>query len=179
MRACPERSGSTRSDEPRNRRAYIGIGANLKDPPAQVRDALARIAAHPQLKLVAQSPLYRSAPLGPGGQADYCNAVCAVETPLPPDELLTALHDVERQMGRERPPQRWAPRLIDLDLLHYAGIALKTARLTLPHPEMHKRNFVLAPLAQIAPELELPGLGQVKALAQELGKEGLRLWFPA
>jgi 2-amino-4-hydroxy-6-hydroxymethyldihydropteridine diphosphokinase len=160
-------------------RAYIGIGANLKDPAAQVRDAIARIAARPQVKLVAESPLYRSAPLGPGKQADYCNAVCAVETALTPDELLTSLHDVERSMGRERPPLRWAPRLIDLDLLHYDGIALKTARLTLPHPEMHKRNFVLAPLAQIAPELELPGLGRTGELAKKLGTEGLRLWSAA
>ena len=157
-------------------RAYIGIGANLNDPPVQVRAALARIAAHPLVDLIAPSSLYRSAPLGPGAQADYCNAVCAVETDLPPDELLTALHDIERAMGRERPPQRWAPRLIDLDLLHYAGAVLKTVRLTLPHQEMHKRNFVLTPLAEIAPELELPGLGQVHALAQGLGMKGLRLW---
>ncbi len=157
-------------------RAYIGIGANLGDPPAQVKNALARIATHSRIKLTAQSSLYRSAPLGPGAQADYCNAVCAVETALSPDELLTALHDVERGVGRERPPLRWAPRLIDLDLLHYEGAALKTARLTLPHAEMHKRNFVLVPLAQIAPELELPGLGRVRELARGLGESGLRLW---
>lgn len=157
-------------------RAYIGIGANLNDPPVQVQTALAQIAAHPSVDLIAQSSLYRSAPLGPGTQADYCNAVCEVETDLPPDELLTALHDIERGMGRERPPQRWAPRLIDLDLLHYTGAVLKTARLTLPHPEMHQRNFVLTPLAEIAPELELPELGQAQALAQGLGREGLRLW---
>ena len=161
------------------RRAYIGLGANLDDPPAQLRRALALIAADPDLRLVAQSSLYRSAPLGPGEQPDYCNAACAVDTALAPEALLTRLHAIERQMGRERPPLRWAPRRIDLDLLHYDRVKLKTARLVLPHPELHRRNFVAAPLAEIAPDLELVGIGRVGALAQQLGTAGLSLWEPA
>ena len=158
------------------RRAYIGLGANLKDPPAQLREALKLIGARPGIRVVATSQFYRSAPLGPGEQPDYCNAVCAVDTDLNPDRLLTHLHGIERQMGRERPPQRWAPRLIDLDLLHYERVKMKTSRITLPHPELHKRNFVATPLAEIAPDLELPGIGRVDALAQELGRDGLAIW---
>jgi 2-amino-4-hydroxy-6-hydroxymethyldihydropteridine diphosphokinase len=158
------------------RRAYIGLGANLQDPPAQLREALRLIGARPGLRITATSRFYRSAPLGPGPQPDYCNAVCAVDTDLNPDRLLTHLHAVERQMGRERPPQRWAPRLIDLDLLHYERVRMKTSRITLPHPELHRRNFVLVPLAEVAPELELPGLGAVAELARIAGTDGLAEW---
>jgi 2-amino-4-hydroxy-6-hydroxymethyldihydropteridine diphosphokinase len=160
----------------RSRRAHVGLGANLGDPPAQLREALRLIGARPGIRVVAASRFYRSAPLGPAGQPDYCNAACALDTDLGPDRLLTHLHDVERQMGRERPPERWAPRLIDLDLLHYERVTMKTSRITLPHPEVHKRNFVLVPLADIAPGLELPGLGIVSELARMLGSDGLSLW---
>lgn len=157
-------------------RAYIGLGANLGDPPRQVRDALSRMAQVPGLELVACSSLYRSEALGPGPQADYCNAACAVETVLAPERLLHALHAVEREMGRERPPQRWAPRLIDLDLLHYEGVQVRGESLSLPHPELARRNFVLVPLAEIAPALEIPGLGRAEALAAAAGRDGLALW---
>jgi 2-amino-4-hydroxy-6-hydroxymethyldihydropteridine diphosphokinase len=159
-----------------SRRAYVGLGANLQDPPAQLREALRLIGARPGIRVVATSKFYRSAPLGPPGQPDYCNAVCAVDSDLGPDKLLTHLHDVERQMGRERPPERWAPRLIDLDLLHYERVKMKTSRITLPHPEMHKRNFVLVPLAELAPELELAGIGIVAELARIAGNDGLAVW---
>lgn len=164
-------------------RAYIGLGANLQDPAAQLREALRRIGQLQAVRLVCASSLYRSAPLGPWGeqgpQPDYCNAVCAVDSELAPDDLLSALHSIERGMGRERPPQRWAPRLIDLDLLHVEGVRQRTGRLTLPHPELHKRNFVLAPLAEIAPDLELPHLGRVSELARARGTAGLALWNKA
>jgi 2-amino-4-hydroxy-6-hydroxymethyldihydropteridine diphosphokinase len=169
----PERPWLAQSD---TRKAYVGLGANLQDPPAQLREALRLIGARPGIRMVATSAFYRSAPLGPPGQPDYCNAVCAVETDLGPDKLLTHLHEVERQMGRERPPERWAPRLIDLDLLHYERVKMKTSRITLPHPEMHKRNFVLVPLAELAPGLELEGIGTVAELATTLGRDGLALW---
>jgi 2-amino-4-hydroxy-6-hydroxymethyldihydropteridine diphosphokinase len=157
-------------------RAYIGLGANLDDPAAQVRNALARLAWVRRSKLVAQSSLYRSAPLGPAGQPDYCNAVAAIDTELSPDDVLTELHAIERSMGRERPPVRWAPRRIDLDLLLYEDCVLTTDRLQLPHPEMHKRNFVLVPLAEIAPRAAVPGVGIVADLATGLGQEGLAKW---
>jgi 2-amino-4-hydroxy-6-hydroxymethyldihydropteridine diphosphokinase len=157
-------------------RAYIGLGANLGQPAAQLREALVLLAETPGIALVAQSSLYRSAPLGPPDQPDYCNAVCSVDTTLSPDELLSRLHAVERQLGRARPPVRWAPRIIDLDLLHYDAVKLKTPRLTLPHPELARRNFVLVPLAEIAPELEIPGCGPVAAAARALGRAGLAPW---
>ena len=159
------------------RRAYVGLGANLENPAAQVREALRLIGARPGVRVVATSQLYRSTPLpGTGEQPDYCNAVCAVDTDLNPDRLLAHLHAIERSMGRERPPQRWAPRLIDLDLLHYERVKMKTSRITLPHPELHKRNFVVAPLAEIAPELEIAGLPPLAQLAQQLGRDGLAIW---
>lgn len=173
MAARPERGWLARSE---TRRAYVGLGANLGDPPAQLREALRLIGARPGIRVAAISRFYRSAPLGPGAQPDYCNAVCAVDTDLNPDRLLTHLHDVERRMGRERPPQRWAPRLIDLDLLLYGQARMRTSRITLPHPELHKRNFVAVPLAEIAPDLEVPGHGIVSDLARMLGSEGLAPW---
>lgn len=157
-------------------RAYIGLGANLADPAGQVREAIARIGRLPQTALIAQSSLYRSAPLGPAGQADYCNAACAVDTALSAEALLAALHAIERDMGRERPPVRWAPRLIDLDLLLYGDVACAGPGLTLPHPEMHRRNFVMAPLAEIAPEASVPGIGAARAIAARLGASGLAKW---
>lgn len=170
----PERGWLARRD---TRAAYIGLGANLEDPPAQLREALRLIGARPGIRVVATSRFYRSAPLGPGEQPDYCNAVCAVDTDLNPDHLLTHLHGVERAMGRQRPPQRWAPRLIDLDLLHYERVRMKTSRITLPHPELHKRNFVVVPLAEVSPTLEIPGLGRMDELAGKLGREGLEIWM--
>ena len=157
-------------------RAYIGLGANLGYPPGQIQAALTHIGARARVRLVAQSSLYRSAPLGPPGQPDYCNAACAVDTDLAPDDLLTALHGIERDMGRKRPPLRWAPRLIDLDLLHVEGIRVRTERLVLPHPEIARRNFVLAPLAEIVPGLVIPDVGKVSDLARAIGDAGLQRW---
>lgn len=160
-------------------RAYIGLGANLGDPPAQIRAALARIALLAGTRLTLESSLYRSDPIGSPGVRDqphYCNAVCEVETTLLPERLLEQLHAIESALGRARPPERWAPRLIDLDLLLYEQLCLDSGPLKLPHPEMHRRNFVLVPLAQVAPELEIPGKGSVVELAAELGWAGLAHW---
>ena len=157
-------------------KAYIGLGANLGNPAVQVRAALRSIGAEPGVRLVAQSDLYCSAPIGLPGQSDYCNAVCAVETPLPPTELFERLLRIEREAGRVRDGQRWGPRVLDLDLLHVEGVQMDDASLTLPHAELAHRNFVLMPLAQIAPQLELPGLGRVADLAARLGETGLALW---
>ncbi|SFF30509.1 2-amino-4-hydroxy-6-hydroxymethyldihydropteridinediphosphokinase [Fontimonas thermophila] len=158
------------------RRAYIGLGANLGDPPAQLRAALAAIS---QLgRLVAVSPFYRSAPMGPAGQPDYCNAACALDTALDAAALMAALLSIERRMGRVR-SEKWGPRTIDLDLLHVEGEVRADADLTLPHPGIGVRNFVLVPLADIAPELWIPGIGGVADAAARIGRQGLAPWPPA
>lgn len=157
-------------------RAYVGFGANLRNPAAQVQAAMAKLAKTAGVRVLAKSPLYRSAPIGLPGQPDYCNAVCALETALAPAALFEILLDIERAAGRVRDGHRWGPRVLDLDLLHYEGLTLHTPQLKLPHPEIGRRNFVLAPLADIAPELQIPGLGRARALADAIGRDGLELW---
>jgi 2-amino-4-hydroxy-6-hydroxymethyldihydropteridine diphosphokinase len=137
--------------------AYIGLGANLGDPVRQVMEAVARLRELPEVEVLQASRLYRTPPLGPPGQPWYVNAVVQVKTRLTPEELMRQLLLVERQMGRER-GERWGPRLIDLDLLLYNGEVISGPELTVPHPEMHRRAFVLVPLAEIAPEAWHPGL---------------------
>jgi 2-amino-4-hydroxy-6-hydroxymethyldihydropteridine diphosphokinase len=157
-------------------KAYIGLGANLGQPAQQLSAALNALAQTPGLSLLAQSPFYRSAPLGPAGQPHYCNAACVVQSELAPGALLARMIEIEQAAGRVRDGTRWGPRLLDLDLLHVEGVSCKSTSLTLPHPEIGHRNFVLIPLADVAPELEIPGLGRVRELAQALGHAGLALW---
>src|SRR5690606_11032591 len=133
-------------------RAYIGLGSNLDDPLAQVQRALERLAQLPDTQLIGQSRLYRSAPVGPEGQPDYINAVACLNTTLAPETLLDQLQHLEHQQGRVR-SLRWGPRTLDLDILLYDALVLQTPRLTLPHPEMINRNFVLHPLSELAPDL--------------------------
>lgn len=156
--------------------AYIALGANLGQPARQVRDALSSLARVPGVSARNCSPLYRSAPVGPAGQPDYCNAVCSIDTTLGPEALLAQLLELERAAGRVRNGDRWGPRLLDLDLLHMEGIHRETLWLKLPHPEIARRNFVLVPLADIAPTLEIPGLGRVEELAMKIGRDGLVHW---
>jgi len=156
--------------------AWLGLGANLGDPVAQLERASAQIAALPETRLVARSALYRSDPVGPAGQPDYCNAVCEIETALTPEALLDAVLAIEVDNGRVRDGIRWAARLLDIDLLHIAGISRDTPRLSLPHPHLHERNWVAVPLAEIAPALAIPGIGAISALAERLGRAGLRRW---
>jgi 2-amino-4-hydroxy-6-hydroxymethyldihydropteridine diphosphokinase len=163
-------------NRPQEFKAYIALGANLGRPAEQLRTALDALACTPGVKLLAQSRLYRSAPLGEAGQADYCNAVCSVAAALPPEALLQRLLEIERAAGRIRDGRRWAPRLLDLDLLHVEGEQRAAPQLKLPHPEIGRRNFVLVPLAEIAPALEIPGLGNVSDCARRLGGAGLELW---
>ena len=137
--------------------AYIGLGANLGKPVAQVRRALAGLAELDEVEVLRVSRLYRNPPLGPKEQSWYINAVAQVRTRLTAEELLRALGRLETALGRVR-GERWGPRIIDLDLLLYDGEVVNTAELVLPHPEMHRRAFVLTPLAEIAPEAWHPGL---------------------
>ncbi|WP_020653970.1 2-amino-4-hydroxy-6-hydroxymethyldihydropteridine diphosphokinase [Massilia niastensis] len=151
--------------------AYVGIGANLGDARANVVDALARLAALPGASLVRASGLYRSAPVDAGGD-DYINAVACLDTTLSGHELLSALHGIELAHGRER-PYRNAPRTLDLDLLLYGDQVIRSATLCVPHPRMHERAFVLAPLLEIAPDAQIPGLGPARDFAPHVADQAI------
>lgn len=149
-------------------RAYVALGSNLNDPARQVRSGLDALAGLDVVRLAARSSLYRTPPMGPAGQPDYVNAVAAIDTALPPLTLLDRLLDIERRHGRVRDGERWGPRTLDLDLLLHGETRLCDDRLTLPHPGIAARVFVLAPLAEIAPDLDIPGLGLVRELLAAL-----------
>lgn len=155
------------------RPAYVGLGSNLEDPRAQVLEACARLAQLPRTRLELTSPLYRSRPLGPIAQPDFVNAAAGLLTELESQALLTELRALETLLGRPAEHERWGPRVIDLDLLCYAHERRAGPGLTLPHPGIPERNFVLYPLADIAPDLDLPGLGRVAELAGKVTAEGL------
>ncbi len=142
--------------------AYVALGANLADPLAQVRAALAALGGLPDSHLLHASSLYKTAPVGIHGQSDFINAVAVLETTLTPQALLVALFDVEARFGRRRDFHH-APRTLDLDLLLYDDEVIDTPLLTLPHPRMHLRAFVLAPLLEIAPHCGIPGRGHAGA----------------
>ena len=149
--------------------AYVGLGANLQDPAAHVRRALDELTSLPQSRLTARSPIYRSPPLGPPDQPDYVNAVAALVTALDPMTLLAQLQAIEVLHGRRRDGSRWGPRTLDLDLLLHGETVLDTPTLTLPHPGLHERAFVLYPLYDVAPELQVPGRGSVRELRAHIG----------
>jgi 2-amino-4-hydroxy-6-hydroxymethyldihydropteridine diphosphokinase len=142
--------------------AYIGLGANLGDARRALADALAELARWPGSQALRASPLYRSAPVDAGGP-DYLNAVAELLTTLEPDALLGALQAIEASHGRQR-PYHHAPRTLDLDLLTYGKLCIASTTLTVPHPRLHERAFVLRPLADLAPELHIPGRGRVSDL---------------
>lgn len=147
---------------------YIGLGSNLADPNAQVEAALAVLAKLPATRLVARSRRYRSAPWGRADQPEFVNAVAHLHTAMPPHDLLHALLAIERAAGRVRDGTRWGPRVLDLDILVYGDRVLNESGLHVPHPHLHERAFVLAPLAEIAPDLEIPGLGSVVYLLADV-----------
>jgi 2-amino-4-hydroxy-6-hydroxymethyldihydropteridine diphosphokinase len=146
--------------------AYVGLGSNLDDPAAHVRRALDELARIADTRLGAHSRLYRTPPLGPPDQPDYVNAVAALLTLHGPEALLELLNGIEKRHGRDRAGPKWGPRTLDLDLLVYGDRELSTERLVLPHPGAHERCFVLVPLAEIAPDVRIPGHGRVAKLAQ-------------
>lgn len=153
--------------------AYIGLGSNLDDPRAQVLRAVSALQALPRTRGLRRSPLYASSPLGGMAQPDYINAVAALETQLSAEALLDELQGIEARMGRPAERERWGPRVIDLDLLLFGQERYTTSRLTLPHPGIVQRSFVLYPLAELAPELLLPGLGRVRELRDRASLGGL------
>lgn len=153
-------------------RSFIGLGSNLDGPVAQVERALVALAQLPDSRLSAVSSLYRSAPIGPPGQDDYINAVAMFDTCLPPLALLDALQAIEKQQGRVR-GERWGARSLDLDLLLYGGEVISEAHLSVPHPEMFRRNFVLQPLFELAPELSFPDGSSLRERVAHCGDTGL------
>ncbi len=156
-------------------RVYIGLGSNLATPLAQLRSALAALAALPQSNLTAQSSFYISDPLGPADQPRYVNAVAALDTDLSPLALLDALQSIEQEQGRTRKAERWGPRTLDLDILLFGERCLDEPRLTVPHYHLHARAFVLYPLAEIAPDLCLPDGRALTELLSVCPFEGLEL----
>lgn len=155
--------------------AYVGIGSNLDDPPTQVAAAFDGLAGLEGCRLIARSRLYRSTPLGPQDQPEFVNAVAGLLSVLTARELLRALKQLEARLGRAQPIVRWGPRRIDLDLLLLGDVRIAQADLVVPHPGLTRRNFVLYPLRDIAPELVVPGHGRVSALAARAGSDGLTL----
>ena len=157
--------------------AYIGLGSNLAQPAAQVRQAQELLGTLPDTRVARCSSLYRTRPIGDVSQPDFINAACALETVLAPDALLGALLALEARQGRVRTPDNvGGPRVLDLDLLLYGDACLECPDLTVPHPRLHERAFVLYPLAEIAPDLIIPGRGAVSALRTACGDQGVALW---
>jgi 2-amino-4-hydroxy-6-hydroxymethyldihydropteridine diphosphokinase len=155
------------------RPAYVALGSNLADPAAQVTAALGRLPGIPGTRLIARSRLWVSRPLGPLDQPDFVNAAAGLLTRLDARELLGELQALERALGRTDPVIRWGPRSIDLDLLLLGSDELSGPALCLPHPGVHERDFVLYPLAELAPDLWIPGRGRVEALARRVANRGI------
>ena len=159
-------------------RCYVGLGSNLGDREAFLVGARAALAATPGVSVVAASRLYETEPVGPP-QDRYLNAVVALDTTLAAQALLERLLELERQAGRRRGPERNAPRTLDLDLLLFGDLCLDTPELTLPHPRLHERAFVLVPLAEIAADVVHPRLHvRVRDLAERVQGAGDVLPWP-
>ena len=152
--------------------AYVALGANLGDPAATIRAAFGALANLPESRVVHCSSLYRTTPVGNTEQPEFINAVAALETTLAPESLLDALFDIEARFGRIR-AEKNGPRTLDLDLLLYNNQQLNLPRLTLPHPRLHLRAFVLYPLAELAPDLQLPGRGSIAAWLPAVANQGI------
>lgn len=143
---------------------YIGIGSNLDDPEKHVRRAILQLGELPHSSLLRSSSLYRSKPMGPRDQPDYINAVASIMTSLAPLALLDELQAIEAEHGRIRTGLRWGPRTLDLDILLFGEKLLNLPRLTVPHPGLHERAFVLYPLHEIDPAIGIPAKGSVASL---------------
>lgn len=155
------------------RPAYVGVGSNLGDSRRLVAAAIDRLAALPATRNLIRAPLYRTPPFGPVAQPDFVNSAAGFLTTLGGHALLAELRTIERELGREPVRERWGPRAIDLDLLVLGSERLEDDTLTLPHPGIAERAFVLWPLADIAPDLEVPGVGTIKALRQRVSAAGI------
>ena len=161
--------------QPLWRPAYIGVGSNLDNPVEQVRQGIDSLQRLPDSSVVLQSGLYRSAPMGLQDQPDFINAVVAIITRLEPAELLSLMMEIERDQGRDRSAERWGPRTLDLDLLAFSTVIMSSDDLTLPHPGIAVRNFVLLPWREIAPHYRVPGLATIAHLAQSIPASNTRI----
>ena len=155
--------------------SYIGIGSNQQDPVKQAQQAIQTLKNLPKSKLTSCSSLYSSTPMGPQDQPDYVNAVAEIETELSAIELLDALQKIELNQGRVRKDNRWGPRTLDLDIILYDDQQINSERLIVPHYGMHEREFVLYPLAEIAPNLTLPNGTLLSQLLELCAKNGLSI----
>jgi 2-amino-4-hydroxy-6-hydroxymethyldihydropteridine diphosphokinase len=153
--------------------AFIGLGSNLDDPERHVRTAICELDQLPASEVLAASPLYRSAPMGPQDQDDYINAVVQLRTQLAPLDLLDQLQRLENQHGRVRLGERWGPRTLDLDLLLYGDKCIDLPRLKVPHYGITERNFVVLPLFDIAPKLIFPDGTPLLDWANRISKVGI------
>jgi len=156
--------------------AYIAVGSNLSDPVNQARQAIETLKQLPKSRFIAASSLYSSTPMGPQNQPDYINAVVAVETELEPLDLLNCTQNIEQEQGRVRKDERWGPRTLDLDIILYGNEVMDSERLTIPHYGMKVREFVLYPLAEIAPTLQLPDGTKLEELLKSVPLNGLSIW---
>ena len=152
--------------------AYVALGANIGEPAATVLAAITALAGLPESRVLRSSSLYRTTPVGLRNQPDFINAAAALETALSAEALLDALLDLEVRFGRHR-RDRIGPRTLDLDLLLYNDSEIDQPRLTVPHPRLHLRAFVLCPLAEIAPDLTIPGRGSVAAWLPAVANQGI------
>ena len=153
------------------KKAFVALGSNLANPIKQVEAAFAALERLPKTRVLLKSSLYKTAPIGYEAEQlsqipDFINAVAAIETELSPIEILDAILEIENKAGRERPFPN-APRVLDCDLLVYENTTMSTSKLTLPHPRMHERGFVLLPLFEIAPQLSIPNHGKIAILIQD------------
>lgn len=153
---------------------YIGLGSNLADPVNQINLAISALNALPSSTVIEQSSLYSSPPMGPQDQPDYVNSVVLLETSLEPHVLLDGLQSIELQQGRVR-KRHWGERTIDLDILIYDDRVLDDERLQVPHPGIADRSFVLYPLAEIAPGIDIPILGNIRQLVESCPRGGIHL----
>jgi 2-amino-4-hydroxy-6-hydroxymethyldihydropteridine diphosphokinase len=153
--------------------AYVALGSNLDDPRAQVVRAFSELDAVPGTRVTGRSSLYRNPAVGEPGQPDFVNAVARVETTLGARDLLDALLAIEVAHGRGRGESRWGPRTLDLDLVVFGDARIDEPGLTVPHPGLTGRAFVLYPLAELAPDLEIPGAGPIHTLIKRVPGDGL------
>ncbi|MDI1310032.1 MAG: 2-amino-4-hydroxy-6-hydroxymethyldihydropteridine diphosphokinase [Methylotenera sp.] len=160
------------------KQAFVALGSNLANPTSQVESAFSALEKLPNTRVLKKSSLYKTAPIGYEAEQleqipDFINAVAELETELTPIELLDALLEIENQAGRERPFPN-APRVLDCDLLLYENVSMESTKLTLPHPRMHQRGFVLLPLFEIAAQLSIPNHGKIATLIHEQQFTGIK-----